>query len=85
GTGRKYSDLANELVFRPLRMRHSSVAMSPRVLAGAAQGHGENGEPIPMRYYIEQAPSTLTTSVEDFAKWMAADMVPSDNGAAAWL
>lgn len=84
-TGRKYSDLANELVFRPLRMRHSSVAMSPRVLAGAAQGHGENGEPIAMRYYIEQAPSTLTTSVEDFAKWMAADMMPGDNGAAAWL
>lgn len=27
-----------------------------------------------MRYYVERAPSTLTTTVNDLAKWMAAGM-----------
>ncbi|NTX51237.1 serine hydrolase [Myxococcus sp. CA039A] len=73
-TKRKYSDLARELVFRPLGMKHSSVAMTPEVLAVAAQGHGDDGAPVPMRYYVEQAPSTLTTNVRDFARWMIAGM-----------
>ncbi|MGH8079735.1 MAG: serine hydrolase domain-containing protein, partial [Lysobacter sp.] len=75
---RKYSDLARELAFRPLRMKHSSVELSPKIMAHAAQGHGENGEPVPMRYYAEQAPSTLTTSVNDFARWMSAGMYSAD-------
>ncbi|MCY1044974.1 serine hydrolase [Corallococcus sp. bb12-1] len=73
-TRRKYSDLARELVFRPLGMKHSSVAMMPEVLAGAAQGHDDDGRPVPVRYYVEQAPSTLTTTVRDFARWMIASM-----------
>lgn len=73
-TKRKYADLARELVFRPLAMTHSSVAMTPQIVAGAAQGHGDDGSPVPMRYYVEQAPSTLTTTVNDLAKWMAAGM-----------
>lgn len=73
-TQRKYSDLARELVFRPLGMKHSSVAMTPEVLAGAAQGHDDDGKPAPARYYAEQAPSTLTTTVRDFARWMIAGM-----------
>lgn len=77
-TGRRYADLARELVFQPLGMAHSSVAMTPRILADAAQGHGEEGEPVPMRYYVEQAPSTLTTTVDDFARWMTAGMIDED-------
>lgn len=73
-TKRKYQDLARELVFRPLGMSHSSVAMTPKVLFGAAQGHGDDGGPVPMHYYVEQAPSTLTTTVNDFARWMIAGM-----------
>jgi CubicO group peptidase (beta-lactamase class C family) len=73
-TKRKYADLAQELVFRPLAMTHSSVAMTPQIVAGAAQGHGDDGSPVPMRYYVEQAPSTLTTTVNDLAKWMIAGM-----------
>lgn len=74
----KYPGLAQELVFAPLHMRHSSVEMSPRVLQGAAQGHGDDGNPVPMRYYIEQAPSGLSTSVSDFARWMIAGMIDAD-------
>lgn len=73
-TRRKYQDLARSLVFKPLGMKHSSVAMTPAVLAGAAQGHGDDGSPVPMRYYVEQAPSTLSTTVNDFARWMIAGM-----------
>ncbi|MFE8598471.1 serine hydrolase domain-containing protein [Archangium violaceum] len=73
-TQRKYSDLTRELVFRPLGMKHSSVAMTPEVLAGAAQGHDDEGKPVPARYYVEQAPSSLTTTVRDFARWMIAGM-----------
>jgi CubicO group peptidase (beta-lactamase class C family) len=77
-TRRRYSDLADELVFQPLHMRHTSVAMTPAIMAHAAQGHGDDGNPVPSRYYVEQAPSTLTTTVNDFAKWMIAGMVDSD-------
>ena len=73
-TRRKYSAWADELAFVPLGMAHSSVAMTPQVLQGAAQGHGDDGKPVPRRYYVEQAPSTLTTTVHDFAKWMIAGM-----------
>lgn len=76
-TKRKYADWARELVFQPLGMKHSSVAMTPQVLAGAAQGHGDDGSPVPMRYYVEQAPSTLSTTVNDFARWMIASMADS--------
>lgn len=80
-TRRKYADLARELVFKPLGMKHTSVAMTPKLLAGAAQGHGDDGGPVPMRYYVEQAPSTLTTTVNDFSRWMIAGMaVPRDRG-----
>lgn len=73
-TGRRYQDLAGELVFKPLKMTHSSVAMTPGVLAGAAEGHGDDGSPVQMRYYVEQAPSALSTTVRDFARWMIAGM-----------
>lgn len=73
-THRRYQDLARELVFEPLGMTRSSVAMTPALLKGAAEGHGDDGAPVPMRYYVEQAPSTLTTTVRDFARWMIAGM-----------
>lgn len=84
-TRRKYSDLARELVFEPLGMARSSVLMSPQTLAGAAEGHGDDGNPVPMRYYVEQAPSTLTTTVNDFARWMIAGMVDADGDVAGPL
>lgn len=77
-TKRRYSALADELVFQPLHMSHTSVAMTPAIMADAAQGHGDDGNPVPLRYYVEQAPSTLTTTVNDFAKWMIAGMVDDD-------
>lgn len=73
-TGRRYQDLARDLVFKPLKMTHTSVAMTPAVLAGAAEGHGDDGNPVPMRYYVEQAPSALSTTVNDFSRWMIAGM-----------
>ncbi|MGF6416691.1 CubicO group peptidase (beta-lactamase class C family) [Stenotrophomonas sp. AN71] len=73
-TRQRYQDLASQLVFDPLGMTRSSVAMTPAVLAGAAEGHGDDGAPVPMRYYVEQAPSTLTTTVRDFSRWMIAGM-----------
>ncbi|QWF17055.1 serine hydrolase domain-containing protein [Lysobacter capsici] len=84
-TGRRYSDLARELVFQPLGMGDSSVAMTPQILADAAQGHGDDGAPVPARYYVEQAPSTLTTTVNDFAKWMSAGMIDEDGDTAGPL
>jgi CubicO group peptidase (beta-lactamase class C family) len=73
-TKRRYSDLAQQLVFQPLGMKNSSVAGSPEVISGGAQGHGEDGSAVPMRYYVEQAPSALTTTLRDFAKWMSASL-----------
>lgn len=79
-TKRRYADLARELVFQPLGMTHSSVTLSPAIVADAAQGHGDDGAPVPMRYYVEQAPSALTTTINDFARWMAAGMAVTDDG-----
>lgn len=76
-TRRRYQDLARDLVFGPLGMRHSSVAMTPRALSGGAEGHGDDGSPVPMRYYVEQAPSVLSTTVRDFSRWMIAGMEAS--------
>lgn len=74
-TGRPYVTLAQEQVFGPLQMAQSSVALTPGIAARAAQGHGDDGTPVAMRYYAEQAPSTLTTSVVDFARFMRAGML----------
>jgi CubicO group peptidase (beta-lactamase class C family) len=84
-TKRRYSDLARELVFAPLHMNRSSVAMSPQVLKNAAQGHGDDGSPVPMRYYVEQAPSGLSTSANDFSRWMIAGMLGADGTASGPL
>lgn len=80
-TKRKYVDLASELVFKPLGMAHSSVSQSPQQLAGSAQGHGDEGQPVLMRFYAEQAPSTLSTTVTDFSRWMLAGMQQPDGKA----
>lgn len=77
-TRRKYSDLARELLFQPLGMKHTSVSMTLQIIASAAEGHGDDGSPVPMRYYVEQAPSTLTTTVNDFALWMRASMAAAN-------
>lgn len=77
-TRRNYSDLARELLFQPLGMKHTSVSMTPQIIASAAEGHGDDGSPVPMRYYVEQAPSTLTTTVNDFALWMRASMAAAN-------
>jgi CubicO group peptidase (beta-lactamase class C family) len=75
---RKYEVIAAENVFQPLRMSSSSVALTPAIVAAAAQGHGDDGNPVSTRYYVEQAPSTLTTTVNDFAKLMLAGMFAAD-------
>jgi CubicO group peptidase (beta-lactamase class C family) len=80
---RKYEALAAELVFQPLRMSSSSVALTPAIVANAAQGHGDDGNPVPMQYYAEQAPSTLTTTINDFAKFMLAGMFAADGKSGA--
>lgn len=82
---RKYEELAAELVFKPLSMKHSSVSQSPQQLAGSAQGHGDDGLPVPMRFYAEQAPSTLSTTVTDFSRWMLAGMQQADGDASGPL
>jgi CubicO group peptidase (beta-lactamase class C family) len=76
-TKRTYVNLAQEFVFGPLSMKHSSVALSPEIVATTAQGHGDDGTAVPMHYYAEQAPSTFTTNVTDFARWMADGMYSS--------
>ena len=63
-------------VVAPTAVISGDVEIGPhcQVLHGAAQGHGDDGGPVPMHYYVEQAPSTLTTTVNDFARWMIAGM-----------
>jgi CubicO group peptidase (beta-lactamase class C family) len=70
----KFERVAEKKVFSPLAMSRSSLSLTDNVVSQSAQGHGDRGEAIPMRYYLENAASALTTTVKDFAKFMIAGM-----------
>jgi len=69
--GRSFPELMRELVLEPLGMTASTFAqpLPERLAAGAALGHGADGQPVPGGAYIypEMAAAGLWTTAADLA------------------
>jgi CubicO group peptidase (beta-lactamase class C family) len=64
--------LADRLVFPGLGMRQSSFRLSPAVAGHLVQGSTASGEARQLRFPFAVASSSLYTSADDYAKFMAA-------------
>ena len=72
-TGKPLEQLMQELVFGPYGMTMSSYTWQPRFEADYAVGHASSGKPYPKdKDNAPRAPSTLETTTDDYAKFMAA-------------
>ena len=65
-TGKSFETLAEEEVFRPLHLRHSSFSWRPAFAATACCGHDAKGQPTEIKQFAEPygAFSLLTTAAE---------------------
>ena len=72
-TGQPLERLARTLVFEPLGMARSSYVWEERLASDAAVGHGGGRIPrAPRRPAAARAPSSLHTTVSDYARFAAA-------------
>lgn len=72
-TGQRLEELARTLVFEPLGMARSGFAWEDRFAPDAATGHGGGRIPRrPGRPAAARAPSSLHTTVLDYARFVAA-------------
>jgi CubicO group peptidase (beta-lactamase class C family) len=72
-TGQSLADAIRNLVFNPLSMARSSFVWESRFADDAAVGRGPFGEARkPTRPTIARAPSSLQTTVGDYAKFLVA-------------
>ncbi|HJP60421.1 MAG TPA: serine hydrolase [Gemmatimonadaceae bacterium] len=72
-TGKSLADAMKALVFDPLAMTRSSFVWESRFADDAAIGHGPFAEPRkPTRPTVARAPSSLQTTVNDYARFLRA-------------
>ena len=72
-TGKPLEQLMHEHVFEPYGMSMSSYTWQPRFEADYAVGHRADGKPYPKdKDNAPRAPSTLETTTDDYARFMAA-------------
>jgi len=72
-TGRPLAESMKALVFDPLAMTHSSFVWETRFDDDAALGHGPFGDPRKRtRPRVARAPSSLQTTVSDYARFLVA-------------
>ncbi|HEY1710010.1 MAG TPA: serine hydrolase domain-containing protein [Rhizomicrobium sp.] len=73
-TGRNFADLAQEMIFDPLGMTHSTFAhpLPQKYRAIVAHGHGPEGEAIPGGWMVssEMGAGGIFTSAPDYARFM---------------
>lgn len=72
-SGKPFAEMADQVIFRPLGMRHSAYAqpLAGLIAANAASGHSE-GTPISGKYHVypELAPAGLWTTAADLALFL---------------
>ena len=84
-TGNSLNDAMKALVFDPLAMTHSSFVWESRFAGDAAIGHGPLAEPRkPTRPTIARAPSSLQTTVNDYARFLQAIFDTTGLGPHTW-
>lgn len=74
-TGKSFEALAQEEVFGPLRMAHSSFVWQEKFAANAASGHDGKSQPVPISHFPAAygAFSLLSTAV-DYSRFLQALM-----------
>jgi CubicO group peptidase (beta-lactamase class C family) len=84
-TGKSLEQLMHEHVFGPYGMTMSSYTWQPRFEADYAVGHASDGKPYPKdKDNAARAPSTLETTTDDYARFMAAVLRRDGLGAPSW-
>lgn len=73
-TGTPLHELAASEVFEPLGMRHSAFKLTDHIAPYLVPGRSSSGEVRQMRFHYEIAASSLYTSAQDFARFMAATL-----------
>jgi CubicO group peptidase (beta-lactamase class C family) len=84
-TGKTLEQLMQEHVFGPYGMTMSSYTWQPRFEADYAVGHASGGKVYPKdKDNAARAPSTLETTTDDYARFMAAVLRREGLGEASW-
>ena len=84
-TAKPLEQLMQEQVFTPLGMTMSSYTWQPRFEADYAVGHASDGKPYPKdKDNAPRAPSTLETTTDDYARFMAAVLRREGLSEASW-
>jgi len=74
-TGKKLQHLAEELIFKPLSMKHTSMVWQEAFDANHALGYGREGELIGMEKRTSaRAAGSMTTTASDYARFAIALM-----------
>jgi CubicO group peptidase (beta-lactamase class C family) len=72
-TGKSWEQLAQEEVFIPLKMTHSSYVWQPRFAKNAATGHDKAGKPTEIRRFSEpNAGFSLLSTAPDYNRFVQA-------------
>jgi serine-type D-Ala-D-Ala carboxypeptidase/endopeptidase len=84
-TGKRLEQLMQEHVFGPHGMSTSSYTWQPRFEADYAVGHAPDGKVYPTdKDNAARAPSTLETTTDDYARFMAAVLRREGLSEASW-
>ena len=84
-TGKPLEQLMQELVFGPYGMAMSSYTWQPRFETEYAVGHAAGGKVYPKdKDNAPRAPSTLETTTDDYARFMAAVLRREGLSEASW-
>ncbi len=74
-TNKSFETLAQEEVFGPLRMAHSSFTWREKFAANAAAGHDGQGQPVPINHFPEPyAAFSLLSTASDYSRFLQALM-----------
>ncbi len=75
-TGKRYGEVANERLFRPLGMTGASVGMDGLLTSKSWARPHRNGRTLPMLDYYYRVPAAagVNSSIVDLARWMQAQM-----------
>ena len=84
-TAKPLEQLMHEHIFGPYGMTMSSYTWQPRFEADYAVGHRQDGKPYPKdKDNAARAPSTLETTTDDYARFMAAVLRGDGLKPASW-
>jgi CubicO group peptidase (beta-lactamase class C family) len=70
-TGKRLQDLASEMLFQPLRLRHTALMLTDEIHKSLVQGHSASGSVKQLRFPYEIAAGSLYTTPVDYAQFLS--------------